>query len=44
MSTSVILIGPLAAGQTTVGRLLAEQLDLALYSLDQHRTFHLNPE
>jgi shikimate kinase len=37
MNPTIILIGPLAAGKTTVGRLLAEKLDLPFCSLDAVR-------
>ncbi len=35
--TSIILIGPIGAGKTTVGRLLAEKLDWPLCSVDNVR-------
>jgi adenylate kinase family enzyme len=34
MSSAILLIGPLCAGKSTVGRLLAEKLDLPQSSLD----------
>lgn len=37
MNPTIILIGPLGAGKTTVGRLLAETLDLPFCSVDQVR-------
>ena len=37
MKSTIILIGPLGAGKTTVGQLLAEKLDLALCSIDNVR-------
>jgi shikimate kinase len=37
MNAAVVLIGPLGAGKTTVGRLLAEKLDLPFCSVDQVR-------
>ena len=37
MNSTVILIGPLGAGKTSVGRLLAERLDLPFCSVDQVR-------
>lgn len=38
MNLPVILIGPIGAGKTTVGRLLAESLDLPLCSADDVRS------
>jgi shikimate kinase len=37
MSSTIILIGPLGAGKTTVGRLLAEKRDLPFCSIDDVR-------
>jgi shikimate kinase len=37
MKSTIILIGPLGAGKTTVGQLLAEQLDMPLCSVDHVR-------
>jgi shikimate kinase len=37
MSPTIIFIGPLGAGKTTVGRLLAEKLDLPFCSVDDVR-------
>lgn len=37
MNSTIILIGPLGAGKTTVGRLLAEKLDLPFCSIDELR-------
>ena len=37
MSATIILIGPLGAGKTTVGHLLAEKLDLPFCSVDEVR-------
>ena len=37
MKATIILIGPLGAGKTTVGRLLAKKLDLPFCSLDEVR-------
>mgnify|MGYP003383401815 CR=1 FL=1 len=37
MNSTVILIGPLGVGKTTVGRLLAQRLDLPLCSVDAVR-------
>jgi hypothetical protein len=37
MNSTIILIGPIGAGKTTVGRLLAQQLDLPLCSVDDIR-------
>lgn len=37
MDKTIILIGPMSAGKSTVGRLLAEQLDIPQYALDEHR-------
>ncbi|HEX5838102.1 MAG TPA: shikimate kinase [Anaerolineales bacterium] len=34
---SIILIGPMGAGKTTVGRLLADKLDMPFYSVDDVR-------
>ena len=38
MNSNIILIGPLAAGKTTVGRLLAEKLNLPFCSVDHIRS------
>ena len=38
MSSTIILIGPLGAGKTTVGHLLAEKLGLPLCSVDDVRS------
>lgn len=38
MTSTIILIGPLGAGKTTVGRLLAEKLDLPFCSIDTVRS------
>ena len=40
MSSTVILIGPLGAGKTTVGQLLAEKLGLPFCSVDQVREYY----
>jgi hypothetical protein len=37
MTSTIILIGPLGAGKTTVGNLLAEKLDLPFCSIDNVR-------
>lgn len=37
MSSTLVLIGPLGAGKTTVGQLLAEKLDLPFCSVDDVR-------
>ncbi len=37
MNATIILIGPLGAGKTTIGRLLAEKLNLSLCSVDEVR-------
>lgn len=37
MNPTIILIGPLGAGKSTVGRLLAEKLDLPLCAVDKVR-------
>jgi shikimate kinase len=37
MNSTIILIGPLGAGKTTVGHLLAERLDLPICSVDHVR-------
>jgi shikimate kinase len=37
MTSTIILIGPLGAGKTTVGHLLAEKLDLPFCSVDEVR-------
>jgi shikimate kinase len=37
MNTTIVLIGPLGAGKSTVARLLAKKLELPLCSLDQVR-------
>lgn len=37
MNSTIILIGPLSAGKTTVGRLRAEKLDLPFCSVDTVR-------
>jgi shikimate kinase len=37
MNSTIILIGPLGAGKTTVGQLLAEKLNLPFCSIDQVR-------
>ncbi len=37
MNTTIVLIGPLGAGKTTVGRLLAEKLGLPFCSVDDMR-------
>jgi shikimate kinase len=37
MNSTIILIGPLGAGKTTVGRLLAEKLNLPFCSVDNAR-------
>jgi shikimate kinase len=38
MNSTIILIGPLGAGKSTVGRLLAEKLDLPFCSVDTVRS------
>lgn len=38
MNSTIILIGPLGAGKTTTGRLLAEKLDLPFCSIDDVRS------
>lgn len=37
MYSTIIFIGPLGAGKTTVGKLLAKKLDLPFFSVDQVR-------
>ena len=34
---TIILIGPMSAGKSTVGQLLAEKLSLPSYSIDEFR-------
>ncbi|MBP5977492.1 hypothetical protein HW132_33470 [Brasilonema sp. CT11] len=37
MKSDIILIGPIAAGKTTIGALLAHRLSLPQYSMDERR-------
>jgi shikimate kinase len=37
MSSDIILIGPIGAGKSTVGKLLADQLGLPQFSMDEYR-------
>jgi shikimate kinase len=37
MEVTIILIGPMSAGKTTIGKLLAEKLGLPQYALDEDR-------
>lgn len=37
MDKTIILIGPMSTGKSTVARLLAEQLDIPQVALDEHR-------
>jgi len=40
MNTPIILIGPIGAGKTTIGNLLAERLHLSLCSIDDVRSVY----
>lgn len=40
MNSSIILIGPIGAGKSTIGRLLAEKLELPLCSIDNVRALY----
>jgi len=42
MDSTVILIGPISAGKSTVGKLLAEKLRLPHYQLDEDRWTYYN--
>ena len=37
LRSEIILIGPIGAGKSTIGRLLAERLDLPQVSMDDSR-------